>query len=265
MTKAEQIRELSRQGKSIKEIEETVDDVSLNYIYKVRSKMGKSEPKIYQTELQKKIIKLSKKYDAVTVSDMVGCSRQYVHKVLKGENLKVLPFIDKYNEQDEYFTPLYAVIPIEKYLKRKSVIWCPFDKKESLYVRYFELKGHRVVYSHIDMGCDFFKTEPPINCDYIISNPPYSLKTEVFKRLGELNIPFAMLVGSAGLFAAKSRFELFKDGIEQMVFSSRIAYMTDYTSGEVKAFPPFESSYICRGVLPKQLVFEEVDKNIITL
>lgn len=265
MTKADHIRELSRQGKSIKEIQEIVDGVSLSYIYKVRSKMGKSEPAIFQTDLQKKIIKLSKKYDAVTVSAMLHCSRQYVHKVLNNTNLKVLPFIDKYNEQDEYFTPLYAVIPIEKYLKRGSLIWCPFDKKESLYVRYFELKGHKVVYTHIDMGYDFFKTEPPIGCDYIISNPPYSLKTEVFKRLGELNIPFAMLVGSAGLFAAKSRFDFFKDGIEQMVFSSRIAYMTDYDSGEVKAFPPFESSYICRGVLPQQLVFEEVDKTKITL
>ena len=42
-------------------------------------------------------------------------------------------------------------------------------------------------------------------------------------------------------------------------------YMTDYESGEVKAFPPFESSYICRGVLPQQLVFEELDKSIIAL
>lgn len=264
MTKSEQIRELSKQGKSIDEIKEIVG-CSYSYVCKVRSKFGKSEPTIFQTTLQKKIIKLSRKYDAPTIASKVGCSRQYVYKVLSNTNQKVLPFIEKYNAQDEYFTPLYAIIPIEKYLKRGSLIWCPFDKAESLYVRYFELKGHKVVYTHIADGFDFFKTEPPEGCDYIISNPPYSLKTEIFERLGLWDVPFAMLVGSAGLFAAKSRFNLFKDGIEQMVFSSRIAYMTDYDSGEVKAFPPFESSYICRGVLPQQLVFEEVDKSIIAL
>lgn len=32
------------------------------------------------------------------------------------------------------------------------------------------------------------------DCDYIISNPPYSLKGEVLKQLYEIGKPFAMLV-----------------------------------------------------------------------
>lgn len=27
---------------------------------------------------------------------------------------------------DEFYTPLYAITPIEKYLKRNSTIWLPF-------------------------------------------------------------------------------------------------------------------------------------------
>ena len=35
---------------------------------------------------------------------------------------------------DEYYTPAYAIQPIKKYIKQKSVIWCPFDTEQSLFV-----------------------------------------------------------------------------------------------------------------------------------
>ena len=263
MTKSEKIRELSKQGKTVEEIHSVVGG-SVSYIYKIRSEMGKKDQGVFETALQRKIKKLSRSYTVSEIAEKVGCSRQYVHKVVKNQNHKILPFIEKYSEQDEYYTPLYAIIPIEKYLKRHSVIWCPFDTEESLFVRYFRMMGHSVSFSHIDLGQDFFEAEPPI-CDYIISNPPYSKKTEVFERLNELGLPYAMLVGSAGLFAAKARFDVFKNGIEQMNFFSRVGYMTDYNSGEILAHPPFESCYICKGILPSQLVFEELDKTKITL
>lgn len=31
------------------------------------------------------------------------------------------------NKQDEYYTPLYAIKPIAKYISPNSTIWCPFD------------------------------------------------------------------------------------------------------------------------------------------
>ena len=34
---------------------------------------------------------------------------------------------------DEVYTARYAVIPIEKYLKPNSTIWCPFDMEDSEY------------------------------------------------------------------------------------------------------------------------------------
>ena len=39
---------------------------------------------------------------------------------------------------DEFYTPLYAIKPIEEKLKRSSTIWCPFDTKDSLFVKYFK-------------------------------------------------------------------------------------------------------------------------------
>lgn len=255
------------QGKTAQETYITLQGVSMSYIYKVRSEHRRVNPGAFKTVTQQEIIRLYNR--SVSHSDIaaqIGCSKQYVYKVLSGKSKKeMLPFIRSYQTQDEYLTPLYAVIPVAKYLKPHSLIWCPFDLEESLYVRYFKQEGHEVAATHIHNGQDFFQTEPPQGCQYIISNPPYSLKTAVFQRLNELSIPYAMLVGSVGIFSAKGRFKLFKDGIEQMVFPARIAYMKDYKSGEIAANPPFDSCYICKGVLPEKLIFEEIDKKIITL
>ena len=113
----------------------------------------------------------------------------------------------KFNKNDEYNTPAYAVYPIMKYLKNGSTIWCPFDEESSNYVKVFRENGFKVISSHIKTGQDFFKVDVP-ECDYIISNPPYSLKGDVFKRLYEIGKPFAMLINFQGIFDHKDRFEM---------------------------------------------------------
>ncbi len=255
------------EGKTAQETYIVLQGVSMSYIYKVRSEHRRVNPGAFKTVTQQEIIRLYNR--SVSPSDIaaqIGCSKQYVYKVLTGKSKKdMLPFIRSYQVQDEYLTPLYAIIPIAKYLKPCSTIWCPFDLEESLYVRYFKQQGHKVVATHINNGQDFFQTEPPENCDYIISNPPYSMKTEVFQRLNDLGVAFAMLVSNVGLFSAKSRFEVFKDGIEQMVFPARIAYMKNYGDDKPTANPPFDSCYICKSVLPEKFIFEDIDKKIITL
>ena len=73
----------------------------------------------------------------------------------------------KFNKNDEYYTPTYAVYPIVKYLKQGSTVWCPFDKEESNFVQVLRKEGFNVIYGHIETGQDFFKVEVP-KCDYII-------------------------------------------------------------------------------------------------
>jgi methylase of polypeptide subunit release factors len=72
-----------------------------------------------------------------------------------------------------------------------------------------------VINTHISNGENFFNIEPP-KCDYIISNPPYSIKGDVLNRLFEYDIPFAMLVGVVGLFESQKRFDMFKKYPYQM-------------------------------------------------
>ncbi|MGI9571742.1 MAG: sugar-phospahte nucleotidyltransferase [Candidatus Actinomarinaceae bacterium] len=167
----------------------------------------------------------------------------------------------KRNENDEFYTPIYAIEPLLKYLKPKSRIWCPFDMSESNFVKVFNENGHCVINTHIDNGEDFFTYNPPTNIDYVISNPPYSIKYEVFMRLFEINKPFAMLVGVVGLFESQKRFEMFKkNDFEIMYLNKRVSYFKDYNDVKPKLNPPFSSVYLTKDILPNKITFERIVK-----
>ena len=166
------------------------------------------------------------------------------------------------SKNDEFYTPNYAITPILKYIRKPPhiIVWCPFDTEESNYVKRFRFFGYNVIATHISNGQDFFKIQPP-KCDYIISNPPYSLKGQVFERLFELEIPFAMLVGVVGLFESQQRFNLFKTNkFEIMYMNRRISYLKSYSDPKPLLNPPFSSVYICQNMLPHTIVFEEIEK-----
>ena len=161
---------------------------------------------------------------------------------------------------DEFYTPRYAIRPIMKYVKPDSVIWCPFDTEDSNFVKMLKEAGHKVIATHIDQEQDFFGTN--VECDYIISNPPYSKKGEVLQRLFKLDTPFAMLVGVVGLFESQKRFEMFRDNeFEILYMNRRVAYFKDFSEQKPSLNPPFSSVYVCKGMLPKQITFEEITKD----
>lgn len=87
------------------------------------------------------------------------------------------------------------------------------------------------------------------------------MKTEVLQRLFEIGKPFAMLVGVVGLFESQRRFNLFSNNeFEVMYFDKRIAYFKNYIDEKPSLNPPFSSVYLCHKMLPKQIVFETVNK-----
>jgi hypothetical protein len=161
---------------------------------------------------------------------------------------------------DEFYTPKYAVKPILEFIEPKSTIWCPFDTEQSNFVKLLKEEGHSVINTHLDMGIDFFEYEPK-EYDYIISNPPYSLKTEVLERLFSLKKPFAMLLGVAGLFESQRRFNMFANNkFEIMYLNLRVAYFKNYDDQKPSLNPPFSSVYITHNMLPEQIVFRKIDK-----
>ena len=161
-------------------------------------------------------------------------------------------------ESDEYYTPAYAVEPLLKYLPKERTIWCPFDKEKSQFVKVLSAAGYKIIHSHIDEGKDFFSYEPEESYDYIISNPPFSCKDEVLKRLRELNKPYAMLLPLPTLQGQK-RFPYIKD-CEALIFDKRVQYFKDIEQTEVSKSASFGSIYICRNFLPNSLIFEELNR-----
>lgn len=76
-----------------------------------------------------------------------------------------------------------------------------------------------------------------------------------------MGIPFAMLVGVVGLFESQKRFDMFRQNdFEIMYMNRRVAYFKSYQEQKPSLNPPFSSVYICHGILPKQIVFEEIKK-----
>ena len=158
---------------------------------------------------------------------------------------------------DEVYTPDYAVKPILKFLKPGSVIWCPFDTEDSEYVKIFKEAGYKVIYSHIDNGQNFFEFEPKEDYDVIISNPPFSIKDDILRRLNELDKPYAMLMPLPALQGQK-RFKYLK-GSQALIFDKRINYFKDYKTKEIQKGISFASIYICKDFLPNDLIFEKID------
>lgn len=164
------------------------------------------------------------------------------------------------SETDEWFTPPTAIEPLMPYIKKYKTIWCPFDRYDdeiqSMYVKVLRKHGHDVIFSHIDYGQDFFRYLPDRRFDAIISNPPYSLRNDVFKRLYEINKPFGMLMNYAGLFDNRYRFNLFKEkGVQLFVLNGRTNFIKRGRSVQANS-PLFQAIYICRGILPNQIVFQ---------
>ena len=157
---------------------------------------------------------------------------------------------------DEVFTPRYAVTPIVKYIKKDSVIWCPFDEEDSEYVKVLRENGFKVIATHIFNGQDFFEYEPE-EYDVIISNPPFSIKDDILKRLDELKKPYAMLLPLPTLQGQK-RFKYLKD-TEALIFDKRVNFFKDKITKEIMKGISFASIYICKDFLPQKLIFEELN------
>jgi len=151
-------------------------------------------------------------------------------------------------KNDECYTPAYAVEPILKYIPSDVVVWCPFDKEDSEFVKQID----HAVYSHIDYGQDFFEYEP--DCwDVIVSNPPFTNKRLYFERAISFNKPFALIMSNTWLNDAAPK-QLFKDiDLQLLMFDKRIKFKND---GQVNNKITFSSSYYCRDFLPKQIVME---------
>lgn len=163
---------------------------------------------------------------------------------------------------DEVYTPAYAVKPLIKYINTKfseyhrdPIIWCPFDKDDSEYVSTLRAAACDVINTHIDYGQNFFFYEPE-HYDVIISNPPFSIKDDILKRLHELDKPYMMLFPVPTLQGQK-RFPYLQNR-QALIFDRRINFFKNPETKEIQKGASFGSCYICYKMLPKDLIFEKL-------
>ena len=174
------------------------------------------------------------------------------------ENLKNKKLMDSRSilyskgNNDECYTPKYAVVPIIKYLEKfkDKIIWCPFDKEDSEFVKTLKEEGFKVVNSHIEYGQDFYTYEPD-EWDVIVSNPPFTNKRKIFERCLNFGKPFALIMTNTWLNDSAPK-QLFKDrDLQLLMFDKRIQYNNNKKI-------TFSSSYYCYDFLPKQIIMEEL-------
>ena len=165
-------------------------------------------------------------------------------------------------KNDERYTPEYGVKPILKYIPEGAVVWCPFDTRESEFVKLIS-KQNKVIASHKNHGQDFYEYQPNEHWDCIVSNPPFTKKRDIFKRAIELTRDngksFALLMSTLWINDG-APVDLFIDEctrLELLLFNKRIHYL-DEDYQEMGKNTTFASSYYCYNFLPSGLVLQRL-------
>lgn len=158
-----------------------------------------------------------------------------------------------FNEKDEYYTPSILVKPIIKHaLAIGGPVWCPFDTEDSEFVIGLRDAGLSVIHSHIWEGKDFFDYEPR-NYACIVSNPPFTKKIEVLKRLYELNKPFAVILGLPILNYQEVGSFFLGRKLQLLIVDKKVSFDGNTAS--------FNNSYFCYNFLPQDIMFEHLENN----
>ena len=161
---------------------------------------------------------------------------------------------------DEQYTPRYGVevlLPHIQHLKDK-IIWCPFDKEDSQFVKVLTEKGFKVIYSHLEYGQDFLIYEPE-QWDVIISNSPYKNKRVYWERCLDFKKPFALLLPlnilSDSVINATMRE---REREFQLLIPSRRMRFYNNKTGEVGNQPTFKASYFGVNIFQQQIILADM-------
>lgn len=167
------------------------------------------------------------------------------------------------NEKHDHFnTPAYAVTPLLKYIDPRWAIWKPTDTYgRSQITETLKKHGNKVIATSKDTF-NFLQDDPKFDFNCIITNPPYSLKDEFIARCIHYTArgkKWAMLMPLTVLEGIKRRKMLNSLGetFGVLVLDRRV----EFTGGSCW----FNTSWFCCGVLPKQIIFSELRKDIDTI
>lgn len=154
---------------------------------------------------------------------------------------------------DRYGTPNQAVDLIIEYLNTDWLIWeCAAGT--GTIVRYLEKLGYKVFGTDIEHD---FILGKPLECDCIVTNPPYSMKNHFIRKCYRIGKPFALLMPLTAL-ESKERQEYYKKfGVELIIPDKRIQYILPDGS-KAKHGNWFSSAWFTCGLeIGRQMTFKE--------
>lgn len=159
---------------------------------------------------------------------------------------------EKFEQPDECYTPENAIIPLLPYLKKLDIIWdCAFGSGKLK--EHFGKLGFNVVG---EKSIDFFNSN--LDCNIIITNPPYSLKDKFLERAFEIGKPFAFLLPLTTLEGIK-RGAMFRERGIQMIIPNRRFNFANPEGRKSKGSCWFATAWFCYKMnLPKDLNFVEL-------
>jgi hypothetical protein len=124
------------------------------------------------------------------------------------------------NRSDDFQTPPWVLDYILPYIPKDRIIWECASGNGNL-SNAMSKAGYDVVSTDITGGQDFLRTRDCENSNVVIlTNPPYSLKTEFLERAYSMNLPFAFLLPLTALEGIK-RQELYRERGLQIIFLPR--------------------------------------------
>jgi len=142
------------------------------------------------------------------------------------------------------------------YIPKEWTIWECTDFGNSMITKALKSHGNKVISSHINDGINFLVDTPDFDFDCIITNPPYSLKTDFLRKAYELNKKFAFLLPITALESIERGkiFRQYNNDLEVLVLDKRVEFYKSKNSIW------FNTSWFCRQILPQQLIFTELIK-----
>jgi|GEM_PF-766872 len=195
---------------------------------------------------------------------------------------------------DEYYTPINAVKPLEIFLQqylyelvyseahpeipktyRQLKVWEPCctngksgiaDALGSSLISVtktglaYNFHGAKINRAGEENGFCFFSENPDFDFDVIVTNPPYSQKDRFIKRCFSFGKPWAMLLPVYTL-AGKARCEMYekwghKYGMRALILDRR----PQFVAGKNGSW--LDMMWLCHGILPEKLMFAELENQV---
>lgn len=156
-----------------------------------------------------------------------------------------------FTNHNDYMTPKNAWENIKHIIPKDKMIWeCFYGDGSS--GKYLQELGFNVIHKDID----FFKNNEG---DILISNPPYSIKKEIFTRLKELDKPFIMICPSSMINTQYIR-NLFSNSSLQIIIPRKRIQFIKLENGKIpdnyKSKCNFDCFYYCYKMnLPKDIIW----------